>query len=481
MSLVLQSIKSLKSQVWAGWLFYALVILIFIDKPFFWDTVNLGSRYGQWYLSTSFSELLPPAKINSGNPPFWGMYLGLWWSALGKHLAVAHLAMLPVLCALTYYYLSVADYFLGRHYLWWALILLLIEPTMLSQASLCGPDVALVMFYFMTLHAILNDKWVLQAIAMCGLAMMSSRGIMVLPAVLMTDIAIRYFYKERELGFFVLYRYLPVAGVVLLWLLFHFLETGWVGFNQSSMPWAGSFIKVDVWGIFRNLLILGWRLMDFGRVFIWFTGAICTWFFIRSQPRIQPNLRALIACLVMPLLVYGPIMMAFRDLLAHRYLLILFLLFGLLVLYGIRYLPNNKWVWSLGSLVFIGLLTGHLWVYPVAVAQGWDASLAHQPYFGVRADMLQYMNEEDISPTEVSTHFPMVAGVHDTDLYETGQPFVNANGQGFGTKKYTLHSNVNNDFSDEELAALSRDWKMVKEYKSAWVFMRLYLNPDAKD
>ena len=47
--------------------------------------------------------------------------------------------------------------------------------------------------------------------------------------------------------------------------MFHYLETGWMGYHENS-PWAPAFEKVDFQGAIKNILILGWRLLDFGRV-----------------------------------------------------------------------------------------------------------------------------------------------------------------------------------------------------------------------
>ena len=48
-----------------------------------------------------------------------------------------------------------------------------------------------------------------------------------------------------------------------------------------------------------------------------------------------------------------------------------------------------------------GLLTGHLWVYPEKISMGWDATLAHYPYYQLRDEMLEYLNEKHIPPSEV--------------------------------------------------------------------------------
>lgn len=62
--------------------------------------------------------------------------------------------------------------------------------------------------------------------------------------------------------------YGPGALVAVLFFIFHYLEKGWIGYHTES-PWAISFKIVDASDLWRNVVILIWRLLDFGRVFLW--------------------------------------------------------------------------------------------------------------------------------------------------------------------------------------------------------------------
>jgi len=124
----------------------------------------------------------------------------------------------------------------------------------------------------------------------------------------------------------------------------------------------------------------------------------------------------------------------------------------------------------------IGLITGHLWIYPDTISQGWDSTLAHIPYFDMRAKMIYYVKENDIDPMTVGTHFSNISDTKYTDVVEESFEFVNASDLGFDKATYILQSNVLNEFSDEELVALKagKDWVLEKELEKMGVYMRLY-------
>lgn len=74
--------------------------------------------------------------------------------------------------------------------------------------------------------------------------------------------------------------FLPAGGLALLFLGYHYYVTGWVGYHPNS-PWAGSFQQVDFSGFIKNIGLLIWRLLDYGR---FFCGEVYVGFFISIMP-----------------------------------------------------------------------------------------------------------------------------------------------------------------------------------------------------
>jgi len=107
-----------------GGLFYLIVLILCRNHPFFGDCINLGSRYAQWFLESNFSGLIAPAGVDSGNPPFFGLYLAICWNFLGKTLPVSHLAMFPFIVGIVWGYFQIAKIYLKGNWLWLSLTII---------------------------------------------------------------------------------------------------------------------------------------------------------------------------------------------------------------------------------------------------------------------------------------------------------------------------------------------------------------------
>jgi hypothetical protein len=162
--------------------------------------------------------------------------------------------------------------------------------------------------------------------------------------------------------------------------------------------------------------------------------------------------------------------LSYNGLNAHRYILPVYLTFSLLVVFMLFNSPvvgKSK----IFILICIGLLSGHLWIYPKPISQGWDASLAHFPYYELRDKILQDLKAQNIGIEEVACVFPNQSEMRYMDL--TGSklkhtPFDH------NTSKYVLYSNVFNDFSDEDTQILTEKFKVLNHHEKFGVFMALY-------
>jgi hypothetical protein len=241
------------------------------------------------------------------------------------------------------------------------------------------------------------------------------------------------------------------------------------------MPWYTLFQPVGPEGALFNVVILGWRLIDFGRFFVWITGAFCLWHFYRHRPAIPQNLKSIIILTVLIFLSLAHAVILRKGLSAHRYLLPVYITFMLLVTYYLFEVIESP---SLRKLFFwimlAGLLSGNFWVYPDRIAKGWDATLAYLPYFPLREKMMNYMETEGIKPNETGTMFPNLRKLDFIDLNGNMQTFAVLN---LKTNKYVFYSNVFNDLAKSDLSELQNKWKIVKELRFLQVKVILYKNP----
>ncbi|MFN7115937.1 MAG: hypothetical protein ACK4TA_04010 [Saprospiraceae bacterium] len=441
---------------------------------FFWDTVQLGAKHAYFYYEHQFSQFLLPTEIDSGHPPTFGMYLAFLWIIFGKSLAVSHFAMLPFLYGIVYFLWRIGKIISDERYVIFLLLFALADPTLAAQCLLISPDVILTCFFLMGVFAILQKLSFLKALAMLGLAMISMRGMMTVAALFLFNMIMQY-HNWKAIPRLLLQTipyYIPAGLFALAFLGWHYAQTGWIGYHPDS-PWAPSFAKVNLQGFIKNIIILGWRMLDFGRVFIWMI--LLYLLFQQKRYRLllkQAAIRPFYWLLILCFIVLTPTLLLYQSLSAHRYLLPIYLaltLFTFAVLFA--FLDNKKASIIYAFIIIVGLASGNLWRYPDTIAQGWDASLAHLPYYKVRQKMLEYLDNQDIPFNAIGTAFPEIGSRQFRDLSDRVEGFAEKD---LATQTYILYSNVMNDFSDAEVDTLQQHWTPLQTFAQGGVRMVLY-------
>ena len=465
---------------------YSLLAAAALHHFFFWDTVQLASLHGQWYWENGFRHLLLPDAIDSGHPPLFGLYVAAGWRVLGRSLATSHLLMLPLLWTIVWQTYRLVRHYVDPRYVMPAMALLLADPTLLAQATLVSPDLALMAFFLWALNAARRGERVALALALAGLALISTRGMMTCVVVFAYHVFCSRQARSRPPGpahrysvFRFLWPYLVGAAPAVAFLIFHLAAKGWVGYHAGS-PWAPSFERVGWAGVARNVGLVGWRLLDFGRVFVWGVAAALL---IRPGRRpafprlvLSRPARELLLLLAAVGVLLTPTLVAYRYLTGHRYLLPHYYTFALLVTWGLfgTRLPA-RWRWGGWAVALGGLLTGHLWVYPDRIAQGWDATLAHWGYYQVRRELLHEVRARNIDPAEVGSDFPNLATFQSIDLAGGDTAFAEKD---LARQRYVFYTNVYNGFSDAELDTLQSRWVILHEARRGSVYGRLYYRGD---
>jgi len=453
-------------------IFFTILTYFVSDHIFFWDTVQLGAKHGLHFYDTRFSQILLPDAIDSGHVPVFGMYLALVWAVFGKSLVVSHFSMLPFLIGIVIQSSFLLQRYVPKKSLLWALLIFLIEPTLLGQSTLVSPDIPLVFFFLLALNSILNDRRILLTIGILGLFLISMRGGMLCFALLVIDLYSN-FGKSKSKPFSTLIKmswsYMPGFLFFCAYNYVHYIDKGWIGYHENS-PWAPSFQHVDFGGFLKNIIVLGWRMMDFGRVYLWIVGL---WMTIKYFPTLAKDDKIKeLAIIFLVLITCSSIsFLTYIGLNAHRYIMPVYLSFSLLVIYMIFSSEIIKKQLII-FLLCVGLLSGHLWIYPSHISQGWDASLAHMHYYDLRENILSDMKSQNIDIDEVTCVFPNNSEQRFMDLSDNTAkhtPFDHKN------RKYVLYSNVYNDFTDEDIKVLDIEYKILSHYQKMGVFMTLYV------
>ena len=452
-------------------LFFILLSLLTLHLPFFWDKDMLFSRMAHWLLENQFSTELPDS-LDPGYPPVLGYLLAFSWKIFGTSLPVAHALMLPFTLGIVW-----QSHLLLRHLLngrgeTFALLLITADTTLLAQAVVFSTDLVMLFFMLLALNAVLRNRRLWLAVAVTGLLFSHMRGLMVVVTIGFFDV---YRYAKPKVPAGILKRippYLPALALFCAWLVYHQQTKGWTGYHADS-PWAPCYEVVDARGFFRNMLILAWRLGDFGRVFLWFlTGFL----FVRYRKILNAkDLQPLLVLLGISLLIMAPSMLVYKILNGHRYLIPVYYLLSVLTAWLLFNTPLRKTIRNwLAVLALTALLSGNFWIYPDTVVKGWDATLAHLPYHHLRKKMMNYIDENHIPVTLTGSHIPNTYKIDYIELNGDQRAFHQAD---LSTDQYVFYSNVFNMFTDEQIHTLKHHWVVEKEYRWLQVKVILYRNP----
>lgn len=457
-------------------LFYVILTFFTSHNPFFWDTIQLGSQHAHWFYTTNFTSLAFPNEIDSGNTPAFGFYLAILWKLFGKSLPVSHFAMLPFLLGIVLQAYILCKRFLKPDSVLWGTLLLLAQPTLLAQSTLISPDIVLIFFYLLSLNAILNSNRIMLALALIGVGCISLRGIICVAILFACDTLLSTSLLKNKKWIFAFFKhtlvYLPIAILICLWLLWHYRQTAWIGYHSQS-PWAEAFKLVTIKTIIRNIFVLAWRLIDFGMI-AWFIALIPIVIIFyknhKNKIALPEHTIKLLILFTIPLTTFAIVLTPYAELLGHRYLLPVYLTFSLFMVYHINYF-FNRYKKPAYIIILLSILTGHLWIYPEKVAMGWDATLAHYPYYQQRKEMLNYLKEKNIPASEVGVGRMSAYCNYLLDLNNDTTCF---NSDSLSLKKYILYSSTYNDYSDSLIDSLNNHWILEKEYKSPTAFLKLY-------
>jgi len=229
------------------------------------------------------------------------------------------------------------------------------------------------------------------------------------------------------------------------------------------MSWATSFGFEDFKGLIKNFTVYMWRLFDFNAVIIWM---LLIYFIWKKKSRLIERYSILLLLMV---LAFGMITIPFNGLMQHRYFLPIVVLATFMVL---------KWTFELkeytSHLVFafaLLLISGNAIVYPDKIAQGWDSTLAHIPYYSLQSKAIHYIDSENIPFDNVATTFPLRTKLSALYLNDDARQFQNKDE---ADTEFILYSNVMNDFSDREIEILKAEYKIVQEWNQNQIRITLY-------
>ena len=362
------------------------------DSILFWDTVQLAGKHGLWFHDTGLQWL--PTTLDSGNPPTLGLYLAAMWRGLGKSLMVSHLSMLPFLWLNVLLIWKIGDDILLRPTPFLAAALLC--PFYLGHSILVSPDIVLMTGFLACLHGHLSksSRWML--VGGLLLSVVSMRGQMILCCwvafLFLSSLLSKSSLKVSVRKLSIL---LPGLLLIMTYQGWHYVQQSWVGFHDD-MPWAPSFQWVGLKGWVRQVGLFGWRMLDHGLVFATVLVGLHA-----NRIRHMPHRLGLLGLMVGGLLFV--LLTPLTGLLNHRYFLPLIVIVLLMAFWILEQRGWSRWAWLLVVLI----ASGNFLIYPDKIAQGWDSTAAHWPFYELEKEMHDYIQSEGIELGRVGTAFPL--------------------------------------------------------------------------
>ncbi len=436
---------------------------------FFWDTVSQASLRSTWFYQQGFRTLFLPPSLDSGHPPLFNWYLAAGWLLWERSLPVSHALMWPVLMFIAWQWQRLFSFFQATHPALPAglALLPLLDTTLLSQASLVSVDLAMLACTLAGLNAILRKQaWAL-FFALAPLGLLNLRGLPAGASLGLCWLWCRLSANEtRRATWRALW---PLAGAAVVWGVWffaHYLEAGWL-LATPNPRWAEHRQASGWTGLLWNAGITGWRLLDYGRIGYWLVLAVLL--FRRGLGRwlVTPLPLFVGSYMIVHALAMWPV----SNPITHRYFMPVFVVLPM-------WLAMETWRagpalrrWAL-PLMACFLLGGHFIVYPRGIAQGWDGTTAHWPWYTLRQRMLDTLAHHQIPWQAVGTRFPAAGPFDKFDLSGRQQGLSPLD---WKDHPYILYSNVMNDFTDEELRrldSLPAQWQFEKR----GICVKLYRN-----
>lgn len=435
----------------------------------FWDNILFTSVMGNHLFENGLFSWNYPVQIDTGHPPFLAFLLASTWKVLGHKLWVTHLVILPFTIGFFYQLHHFIRYYIkGEIQAFLAFILVLADPTLTVQFFNVNPEIVYLFFFVMAINAILYKRYSLKIMALAFLSIISLRSMMIAAGLFLFESITIIFIQKRSLKslfnkkFLLSYLIGSLPGII--YILWRLVTLGYIQTNPDS-PWAGFWHLASLKTFIRNILLLGHRFLDFGRVFIFI---FLIYSFIKLKKRVlSKEVIQLIVIGISSILLVSIINTLSTNTMGHRYFITANMLFVFLAAYIWFHFFNSKK--TIFAFLFMALLTGNLWIYPRNIAQGWDASLAHLPYHSLRIEALKYLDDQEIPIEETGSFSINVYPIDAIDYSGDMRAFSSYT----GFNKYLFYSNVFN-LTDEQYENIDTNYKIIKTFSKFRIHIYIY-------
>ncbi|PQJ78153.1 hypothetical protein [Polaribacter porphyrae] len=449
------------------------IIIFFLSKDFgfFDDDILFGSKMGNHLYENSIFNWKMPNSFDPGHPPFLATILAVFWKIFGHNLWVSHLAMLPFVIGFFIQLDKFIIYLLKDKKLhFFAFLLVISDPTLATCLILVNIEIITLFFFFLIINSILKTNRKLQFIGLIFLSIISFRSMMLFAGIFIFEILYLKFFHKKTLKKILTSKHIGFYFIASLPAFFYvgwrLLTKGWLQ-THSSSPWESLWHFADFDYFIRNCIVLIWRYLDFGRVFIMIFIIISFLIFGKKIMHSKKHKFLLLLGLSSVIFIIVTILIV-TNTVGIRYFITSYICLNLLAFLILTNFYKQKKIIFL--LLLIGLISGNLWIYPKQISTAWRATLGHIPYHSLRLKAIDYLNKNAIDISNVGSFFPNYTKLDYIDLEGDKRSFAKFNGK----NKFVFYANVYN-LTDEELNILDKNYTELKQFNNFNTTIVIYI------
>lgn len=342
-----------------------------------------------------------------------------------------------------------------------AAILAAVSPCFVSMNVSISLHTPLTFFFLLALYALLTQRNRLLVTAAALMMLCHLEAVFLLAALAIIHLYREESFQSREKFLNGLKRHFFHYAIPFLvlccWLGLHYLHAGWV----ITAPAYAAHREIS--GMKDFLVHIGlsaWRIADYGYL-VFFIPVLAAFSRRKATP---PDYLLLLLTVV---LVTG-ISLFFSNSPAHRYFFPVYML-AIIVFSGYVYrLATRKNAWL--AVAFAAIVAGNFMYYPGKTLGDVNTSYLH--YYAIEKQVMTdhgaantYYSYAPLNNSWEYTTLDSTRGIRHGDLYQAK----------LGDADYVLQSNLNGEFTPEELAELENNWAGYS-YESGPVYVNVYVN-----
>jgi len=460
---------------------FVLLTVISMNNGYFWDNIQQISKEAHWFYQTNFSSLLMPSPDSGSeivatgyHPPLMGIITAALWKVFGYKLWVSHVFVFFWALILIYNVWQIVKKLFPVKFTGWVLLITLFESTLLAQFSISSPDFILFTAFIISFRAVIERKTWMLLFGVFFLCSINMRGIFVGAALFLVHLYFTHLQTtsglNKRLFFRILLPYLPTLLLLASYFIYYLSVYGW--FFSDSTKSTHYLLPNGIGRMIKHLAEFGLRSVENGRFIIWIIGIYIAIVTLRRKTKLTIEEKSISLFFLLLSGLYLLFVFITQIPFSGRYFMPQYFLLTILALIGFNKYFSEKKMKIVLILVLCFELTGHFWIYPDKIAKSWDCTLAHMPYYGLREECFNYIDQQELDYHHISAGFCLYGNRGFVELKN--------NSKSVGTNencKYFIFSNISNiedSFADE--FKNKSHWIPVKKFEKGLVYITIYRN-----